>query len=710
MKKILFFLLLLSSFAHAQVGKDYTRKIFNIKSYGAIGDSTTDDRAAIQRAYNAAMLNGGGVVYWPFGKYSITAALIDSVSNVVTQGEGEGAQCIARTDFGDIFKWFPTVSPTVAGAFTGIQFRDIYIKSAVTRTSGYAINTKWTHNATFQNVRIGTMNFTNATNGINIWSGINMDTSSNWVMINCQINAHMYGVHVTGSFRFGIGTSGVGSNYYDGLITGNCNIWGDRNNTAYVNGSAGVWIDGGTGGVQISQSAISEFAYGIRCRGTNRELFLDNAFYADDCGGAGLWISDTLNILNISNAWFGGVGNGSQTPAYGIYLDSNVKTMAGYPIHTQVSIAGGTLYSNLHGGMYFGEGDIVLSGVRSSDNGTAPDINIGLNVTSITVSGCKYTTVANTSSPLVLPKINTGNIYGLTVNDLQTNNSVISAQNSSTGGVSNVNMTNSGGKALNALIYGSAVAGITAGVTNANLASVTANGDNMIVGTSVPAPLYLMTNSVRRLYMDASGNFGLNMSPVNLVDIVNNGTNPSVLSVLNNNGSQYANVVLTNNGGKILSLAQFSAGFGGTTGGVTNANLTALLGTGDNIVMGSTSSVPLYFITNNLQRIGITTTGNVAISGSESHNLVNVAGTGSYSALATDYTIQFTGSTATLVYPTVNLVNGRHLNLVNNASGSITIPSTKTGNASTITTLTTGQRAQVEYDLTNTTWIIVSLN
>lgn len=608
---ILFFLISLSTFS--QNTKVNNLKWFNVKDYGAVGDSTTDDYAAIQKAHNARMLAGGGYVYYPTGKYSVTQAIIDSVSNMIVVGEGESSVVIGRTDFGDIYKIFPTVSPTVAGAFTGIQFRDIYIKSAVTRTSGYAINTKWTHNATFQNVRIGTMNFTNATNGINIWSGINMDTSSNWVMINCQINAHMYGVHVTGSFRFGIGTSGVGSNYYDGLITGNCNIWGDRNNTAYVNGSAGVWIDGGTGGVQISQSAISEFAYGIRCRGTNRELFLDNAFYADDCGGAGLWISDTLNILNISNAWFGGVGNGSQTPAYGIYLDSNVKTMAGYPIHTQVSIAGGTLYSNLHGGMYFGEGDIVLSGVRSSDNGTAPDINIGLNVTSITVSGCKYTTVANTSSPLVLPKINTGNIYGLTVNDLQTNNSVISATNSSTGGVSNVNMTNSGGKALNALIYGSAVAGTTAGVTNANLASVTANGDNMIVGTSVSAPLYLMTNSVRRLYMDASGNFGLNMSPVNLVDIVNNGTNPSVLSVANNNAGQYANVVMSNSGGKILSLAQFASGFGGTTGGVTNANLTALLGTGDNMMMGTTSTQPLYFITNNTQRLSFTSAGDMTI-------------------------------------------------------------------------------------------------
>lgn len=97
-------------------------------------------------------------------------------------------------------------------------------------------------------------------------------------------------------------------------------------------------------------------------------------------------------------------------------------------------------------------------------------------------------------------------------------------------------------------------------------------------------------------------------------------------------------------------------------------------------------------------------------TGANSHGHVNVSGTGTYSALGTDYTIEFTGSTATLAYPTVNLVNGRQLQLINYASGSITIPSTKSGNAATITTLTTNQKAIVEYDLANTTWILVSLN
>lgn len=597
MKKILFFLLILSSFANAQVGNKYLTKRFNSMAYanGTINDGTTDATASLQRAVDAAQANGGGEVFLPTGIYKTTATITCHTSNVTIVGEGEGSIILAYTDFGDVFKFAPTTSPTTAGAFTGIMFKDIYIKSQVNRTFGYAINTDFTHNALFQNVRIGTMNFTNATHGISIWSGINLDSSSNWVMINCQINAHMYGVHVTGKFQLGIGVSGVGSNYYDGLITGNCNIWGDKNASGFVTGSAALWIDGGTGGIQISQSALSEFAYGIRIRGTNRELFLDNAFYADDMGGAGLWVSDTLNILNISNAWFAGDGVGSQTPNYGVYVDSNVRSMPSYPAHTQIAINGGTVYSNSHGGMYFGAGDVVLSGVRISDNGTAADINIGLNVTSMSITGCKYTKISNTSS--------------ITPNVLTAGSMTITPISSS--GLSYLQIQNDVGKYFNVGVnYGSTATGSSFGVTNANLNEIVGGGDNMVIGTAT-SPLYLATNGTRRIYLDATGNMGLNTSPSDLFDLANTGTNPSVISLVNNQAAQYSDIAITNNASKFLSLVSYGSTFSGTTAGITNANLSAIIGSGDNMVMGTTAGTPLYLISGNVARIKVGTTGSI---------------------------------------------------------------------------------------------------
>lgn len=48
---------------------------YNIRSYGATGDGTTDDSTAIQNAINAAIGAGGGRVYVPAGVYLINAKL-----------------------------------------------------------------------------------------------------------------------------------------------------------------------------------------------------------------------------------------------------------------------------------------------------------------------------------------------------------------------------------------------------------------------------------------------------------------------------------------------------------------------------------------------------------------------------------------------------------------------------------------------------------
>ena len=48
---------------------------FNVKDYGAVGDGTTDDTAAIQNTMDAAMRDGGGTVVFPAGTYRTTSTL-----------------------------------------------------------------------------------------------------------------------------------------------------------------------------------------------------------------------------------------------------------------------------------------------------------------------------------------------------------------------------------------------------------------------------------------------------------------------------------------------------------------------------------------------------------------------------------------------------------------------------------------------------------
>jgi hypothetical protein len=73
------------------------RKYFNVKDYGAIAGDEIFDDAAIQKTINAAEKNpGGGVVFFPAGKYLVAAdndslkQIKISKSNIVLKGSGSG--------------------------------------------------------------------------------------------------------------------------------------------------------------------------------------------------------------------------------------------------------------------------------------------------------------------------------------------------------------------------------------------------------------------------------------------------------------------------------------------------------------------------------------------------------------------------------------------------------------------------------------------
>lgn len=72
--------------------------MFDVTSYGAVGDGTTDDRSAIQDAIDACEAAGGGVVYFPKGDYFLNSftdatwlfCLQVSANNVTLRGDGPG--------------------------------------------------------------------------------------------------------------------------------------------------------------------------------------------------------------------------------------------------------------------------------------------------------------------------------------------------------------------------------------------------------------------------------------------------------------------------------------------------------------------------------------------------------------------------------------------------------------------------------------------
>jgi polygalacturonase len=71
--------------------------VFNVKDYGALGDDSHDDTADIQEAIDACATAKGGIVYFPVGRYKITATLNVNYNMIHLMGAGSAY----TTDVGD---------------------------------------------------------------------------------------------------------------------------------------------------------------------------------------------------------------------------------------------------------------------------------------------------------------------------------------------------------------------------------------------------------------------------------------------------------------------------------------------------------------------------------------------------------------------------------------------------------------------------------
>jgi Pectate lyase superfamily protein len=61
-----------------QIGQEVSsRRVFNVRDFGAVADSMTDDSPSIQNAINAAYEAGGGIVYLPAGQYYLNGGSIN---------------------------------------------------------------------------------------------------------------------------------------------------------------------------------------------------------------------------------------------------------------------------------------------------------------------------------------------------------------------------------------------------------------------------------------------------------------------------------------------------------------------------------------------------------------------------------------------------------------------------------------------------------
>jgi hypothetical protein len=85
-----------------------TAGVFNVKTYGAKGDGSTNDKAAIQAAIDACYTAGGGTVFFPTGTYIVDPAggRIVLKSGVSLSGQGDSSVLKIKNAAGNFEVWF----------------------------------------------------------------------------------------------------------------------------------------------------------------------------------------------------------------------------------------------------------------------------------------------------------------------------------------------------------------------------------------------------------------------------------------------------------------------------------------------------------------------------------------------------------------------------------------------------------------------------
>jgi hypothetical protein len=106
---------------------------YSVTSYGAVGDGTTNDTAAVQAAIDAVP-STGGVVWFPAGTYKLVTSALTLKSNLTLLGAGKLASIIKQTT--------TTVSALAGVDVTNLTIRDLQLQGPTTGSGNGLILTR----------------------------------------------------------------------------------------------------------------------------------------------------------------------------------------------------------------------------------------------------------------------------------------------------------------------------------------------------------------------------------------------------------------------------------------------------------------------------------------------------------------------------------------------------------------------------------------
>jgi hypothetical protein len=364
---------------------------FNVRDYGAIGDGSTNDYAAIQAAINAAQTNGGLVVFPP-GRYLSNSTLTVQADSVVLVGVGQPSK--QTTSKGAVLINGSTTSDLLAFSnCSGSGMSGFLIYTAGTPTAGYGVTFDTCYNCTVELVRIES-----------VWNGIKVYRSTGTRLTDIE----MRDLKGTRGVQYE-GTSSITSNslFITRMVTdmpGTNNTscdWISMYDYAYsIQVLDTHLINGGRGFVIDSSSSLIVPKFAALCN-----------INTDHTSGSGISIGRAEDV-RIVNSWVG-----SDLTNNGITIGSTFIR--------EFSVLNSRIHGNKQHGVLIngGEGvhikDCAIGNNSANSAATYHGVTVGANISNFYIMGNNFRgTPGNPQGYAVVVSAGTSTRYVITHNDM----------------------------------------------------------------------------------------------------------------------------------------------------------------------------------------------------------------------------------------------------------------------------------------------------
>jgi len=355
--------------------------VFNVKNYGAVGNGTTDDTAAIQDAIDAAEANGGGLVLLPPGTYLVSDTLTVDNHGVRIIGSGMWNTTLRRgTDYGHTVLF--TGDDNTGSVLLGVGIESMTITSVGLASSGAHVCFNGVARASAANLY-----FRDGFIGIQA-DGLTAASISNIYLVFSNI----YGGASTGRRYMQFGTAAAYPHPSSGdVFVSDFNLRSTTtaNATQYginIEAADGLWFSNGHVGNTVTAN--------IRIGGPTTDLLnliFFNSVMSDEGTGSGLLLASYASLgfrtVQFSNCLF----KSSGTPAY---ADNGILVSAGCELDgllmsncliTEYGGTGVSLQSTASRNFIFS--DCVVRGNGRDTADTYPGYNLLAGVKNVSIVG-----------------------------------------------------------------------------------------------------------------------------------------------------------------------------------------------------------------------------------------------------------------------------------------------------------------------------------